>query len=77
MITVKDILEISPSFIVRINGDDYDYENDHSMDNWIVSHQEVDVYFRGYMSSVGGEPDEIRRPEYYLYINAEEPESND
>ena len=74
MITVKDILEISPSFIVRINGDDY-YDN--SMDDWIVTHQEVDVYFRGYMSSVGGEPDEIQRPEYYLYINAEEPESND
>lgn len=75
MITVKELIEISHHFNIRVNGDDYDKDVDHYADDWIVDSQHVDVYANTFLSSC--DPDEVIVNTMYLYINAEEPESND
>lgn len=75
MITVRELIEVSPRFVIRVNGTDYDTDKDHYADDWIVECQVVFAYAYTFTSTC--EPDQVMMNTFYLDISAEEPEYND
>lgn len=71
MITVRDLIEVSPNFTIRVNGTEYNREEDHYADDWIVECQALFAYAYTFTSTC--EPDQVMMNTFYLDISADEP----
>ena len=71
MITVRELIEVSPHFTIRVNGTDYDKDEDHYADDWVVECQVIFAYAYTFLSNC--DPDEVMMNTMYLDISAEEP----